>query len=69
MLLDNKCTFSPQLDYFLTRCLSHTCADPKGERDRGSNPPPGKIQNIGFLSNNGPNHLKNHKVTKTAFNV
>ena len=32
-------------------------------------PPPEKSQNIGFLSNTGPDPLKNHKATKTAFNV
>ena len=32
--------------------------------DRGSGPPPpGKSQNIGFLSNTGPDPLKNHKAT------
>ena len=30
-------------------------------------PPPEKSQNIVFLSNTGPDHLKNHKVTKLAF--
>ena len=30
-------------------------------------PPPEK--NIGFLSNTGPDPLKNHKATKPAFNV
>ena len=28
-----------------------------------------KSQNIGFLSNTGPDPLKNHKTTKSAFNV
>ena len=39
--------------------------------DRGSGPPENH-KNIGFLSNTGPNHLKNHKATKLlkpAFNV
>ena len=31
--------------------------------------PPEKLQNIGFLSNTGPDPLKNHKATKPAFNV
>ena len=40
-------------------------------RDRGSGPPPPheKSQSIGFLSNNGPDSLKNDKATKPAFNV
>ena len=33
------------------------------------NPTPEKLQNIGFLSNTGPDLLKNHKTTKQAFNV
>ena len=36
--------------------------------DRGSGPPL-KITKIGFLSNTAPDLLKNHKATKTAFNV
>ena len=32
-------------------------------------PPPEKSQNIGFLSNTGPDPMKNHKATKPAFNV
>ena len=32
-------------------------------------PPPEKSQNIRFLSNTGPDTLKNHKATKPAFNV
>ena len=32
-------------------------------------PPPEKSQNKGFLSNNGPDLLNNHKATKPAFNV
>ena len=31
--------------------------------------PPENAQNIGFLSNTGPNPLNNHKATKLAFNV
>ena len=38
--------------------------------DKGSRPlPPEKSQNLGFLSNTGPDPLKNHKATKPAFNV
>ena len=36
--------------------------------DRGSGFPE-KSQNIGYLSNTGPDPLKNHKATKPAFNV
>ena len=38
-------------------------------RDRGSAPRLKKSQNKGFLSNTGPDPLKNHKATKPAFNV
>ena len=43
------------------------CADPEG--DRGSGLPLKTFKNIGFLSNTGPDHPKNHKATKPAFNV
>ena len=45
----------------------YTCSDPEGGGTRG--PVPGKITKIGFLSNRGPDPLKNHKATKPAFNV
>ena len=35
----------------------------------GGPDPPGKLQNIGFPSNTGPDPLKNYKATKPAFNV
>ena len=35
----------------------------------GGPDPPEKSQKIGFLSNTGPDLLKNHKATKPAFNV
>ena len=39
-------------------------------KDSGSGPhPTEKSQRIGFLSNTGPDLLKNHKATKPAFNV
>ena len=40
--------------------------DMRGSRKGGgrSRPPPEKSQNIGFLSNTGPDPLKNHKTTK-----
>ena len=34
-----------------------------------SGPPLKNYKNIGFLSNAGPDSLKNHKATKPAFNV
>ena len=37
--------------------------------DRGPDPPPEIHKNIGFLSNTGPDLLKNHKAAKPAFNV
>ena len=41
-----------------------------GIKAGGVDPPPLKDpKNIGFLSNTGPDPLKNHKVTKPAFNV
>ena len=47
--------------------LQDTCADPKG--GQGSVPPLKNHKNIGFLSNTGPDPLKNHKDTKPALNV
>ena len=35
----------------------------------GLHPPLENYKNIGFLSNTGPDLLKNHKATKPAFNV
>ena len=46
-----------------------SCADPEGVRDRGFRTCLKNHIAIGFLSNTGPNPLKNHKVTKPAFNV
>ena len=47
-----------------------SCADPEGATGGPDPPPtPEKSQNIGFLSNNGPDPPKNHKATKPAFNV
>ena len=59
----------------LTLILSYTnihftWAGPEG--GQGSGPPPRLITNhksIGFLSNTGPDPLKNHKATKPALNV
>ena len=36
---------------------------------RGPDPPMKNDKNIGFLSNTGPDLLKNHKTTKPAFNL
>ena len=52
--------------------IALSCADQEGGGgDRGPDPtPPEKIhKNLGFLSNTGPDHLKNHKATKPEFNV
>ena len=35
----------------------------------GPNPPLKNVKNIGFLSNTGPEPLKIHKATESAFNV
>ena len=49
--------------------LPFTCMDPEGG-DRGSDtppPPPPSLKhhkNLGFLSNTGPDPMKNHKATK-----
>ena len=42
-----------------------------GEQDRTPTPPPPleKHKNIEFVSNTGPDPLKNHITTKPAFNV
>ena len=49
--------------------LAFTCADPEGGTG-GLHPPPEKSQKYkGFLSNTGPDPLKNHKAAKPAFNV
>ena len=48
-----------------------TCADPEGGGGTGVAPPPPPLKNhknIGFLSNISPDHLKNHKAIKPAFN-
>ena len=39
-----------------------------GGGGRGSGPPLKNHKNIGFLSNAGPDSLKNHKSIKPAFN-
>ena len=39
------------------------------ERGQGIQTPLKNHKNIGFLYNTGPYPLKNHKATKTAFNV
>ena len=47
----------------------NACADPEGGQGFQTPPLPEKSQNIGFLSNTGRDHMKNHKATKPAFNV
>ena len=49
-----------------------TCTNPEGGGGWGQGvltPPVKSKKNIGFLSNNGPDPLKNHKASKSAFNV
>ena len=47
-----------------------TCAVPEGKGGGGSGSPPSENHTaIGFLSYTGLDPLKNHKVTKPAFNV
>ena len=52
---------------------SISCADPEGGGGGWQGvqtPPPQKnYKNIGFLSDTGPDPLKNHKATKLAFNI
>ena len=43
--------------------------DVRIQRGDGGPDPPEKSKNIGFLSNSGPDPLKNHNVPKPAFNV
>ena len=40
-----------------------------GGGGRGSGPPLKNHKNIGFLSNSGPDPLKNHEATEPVFNV
>ena len=47
---------------------SASWADPEG-LGQGCPDPHEKSQNIGFLSNTGPDPLKYHKATKQAFNI
>ena len=51
----------------LSTLILTACADSEGG-GKGSGTP-SKSQNIVFPSNTGPDPLKNHKTTKTAFNV
>ena len=65
-------TLSKQAVKALARLCVSAWADPVGG-DRGPPPPPPRHvkyhKNIGFPSNTRPDPLKNHKVTKPAFNV
>ena len=49
--------------------MRRQCADPKGGGGAGGLDPPKKSQKIGFLSNSGPDPLKNYEATEPAFNV
>ena len=44
------------------------CGDPEGGWGMGSLTPLKNHKNIGFLNNTDPDHIKNHKATKPAFN-
>ena len=44
------------------------CVHMGGSRG-GRGGPSENHQNMGFLSNSGPDHRKNHKATKPAFNI
>ena len=56
---------------WIAASICSPCADPEGGRGSGPPPPPpGKNHKyIFFLSNTGPDPLKNHKATKPEFNV
>ena len=49
------------------KSTSTSCADPEG--GAGGLDPLKNHKNIGFLSNTGPDSMKNHKATKPAFKV
>ena len=65
-MLKNKCGQS--FSAYLILGYMFACADPEGGGTLGPYPPE-KSQNIGFLRNSSPDPLKNHKTTKSAFNV
>ena len=46
-----------------------TCAVPEWGQGSGPHSPLKNHKSIGFLSNTGPDPLKNYKATKPAFNV
>ena len=56
---------------FLTKNILNSFFHLRGFRgwDRGSGLPLKTHKKVGFLSNTGPDPLKNYKVTKQAFNV
>ena len=50
--------------------VNTACVDLEGGGGWAGDPVPLKnCKNIGFLSNSGPDPLKNHEATKPAFNV
>ena len=61
MYITSQNMFLPQNGMIATKCIFFICADTERV--------PKKSQNIGFLSNTGPDPLENHKATKPAFNV
>ena len=54
-----------QTEYSTSLLLDRPCADPEGGTGGQEHPPPpsGKSQNIGFLSNTDPDHLKIAKLS------
>ena len=63
-------SFIPSKLYFTEKLFfQHTCAAIGLYCTEAAPIPMKKSQNIGFLSNSGPDPLKNHKATKLAFNV
>ena len=50
-------------------CFDTTWADPEGVGTGGPDRPLKNHKNIGFLSNSGPDPLKNYEATEPAFNV
>ena len=58
-------TVCPSLPHFKAYSFTRTCTDPEGGPGGLDPPPPLKSnKNIGFLTNTGPDPLKNYKATK-----
>ena len=70
--LDQVSSVGFQMDDLLRQMVGHVHHGriQRGGGGRGPDPrPPEKSQKYMFLSNTGPDPLKNHKATKPAFNV